>query len=218
MPIRASATQAFRLERARTSRQMMDERKRILANEHYTPTERARALVPIESVLRESFAEYRRKIQEQIDKATAEYLTQTQPAQLARAAFDNPARAVAIQQLVSVTPKHVRQELAKFAVERDDKAAAYGMIQADFELADALRPIGQDAAESAMADLVGALTEAGRFEMEGAFGDVTERPVEALKYANLARSLPQFGGGSVALSDEQVAALRQKAGLPSVTE
>lgn len=222
MPIYATAVQAFRLEHQRLTHDLREKRRKILDDPHYTATERARALAPIESELRTKFEEYRRDIGKQVEKATAEHMKQRPRAVQLRAAFQNPARAVAMRQLAADQPPHIKRELAQLAAAEQDAVAAYGLLQSltlqDMSdgIGEELRTIGSPAASAAMANLVGALSEAGRFEMDGPFGDVTATPVEALQYANMARALPDFDGSTINLSDSDVERMREEAGLTSL--
>lgn len=219
MPIRGSATQAFRREHRQKARPLQEDRKRILADPNYTKTERARALAPIEEKLRALFDEYRADIRKQVDHATAHHLKNRPRNKQLEAAFKNPARAVAMRQLADGQAAPVKQFLAELAAEEQDAAAAFGIIQSlavgeiSAEVAGRLSSVGASESEGAIADLVATLSEASRFEMEGPFGDVTENPVAALEYANAARALPDSSGQAINLSDEQVARYREAAGL-----
>lgn len=216
MAINGAVAAAFRAEHRNLARPLIQERQRITDDPNYSSTERSRSLAPINSQLLALHGDYSAKIAGMVERAKREHLKNRPAAQQLRAAYSNPAHAVALKSLAEAIGPNGRAQLAMLAAEAGDLAGGFGLRQAlgDDELntGAVLGSIGSAAAESATADLVLALKENARHASSGPYDDPTTNPVEGMRAADAVKVLPDGLGGTIQLNDEQVKAYLELAG------
>jgi hypothetical protein len=217
MAISGSTAAAFRAEHAGLARPLIQERARITDAPHYSGSERDRALAPINSQLLALYKDtYLPRLDDMVRRAEVAHLKARPAAQQLRAAYQNPAHAVALKSLGEAAGARGRAELALLCAEGSDLAGGFGLRQAlgDDELntVAVLGSIGSAVAETATADLVLALNERAKFVGAGPFDDPTTNPVESMRAADAVKVLPDGMGGTITLDDEQVKHLLEVAG------
>lgn len=191
----------------------------IATDPHYTDTERARAKAPLWKASTEDFATRKRESDALATGAIARMMKSTPLARQARAAVSRPDRVAPLMAILPQLSLTAIREFAKVAIEDKDLATAFAITQGldshpgvTLEQGAAIRAelaaIGHEDYEAALADAVGSLEEMSAFILAGPLGDGTGDALEAAKYANAARSLPDGNGGTIALSDAEVARLR----------
>lgn len=209
MAIHGTTVAAFRVEFSNLARPLQIERDRIRTAPDYSATERNRALAPITAQLLTLHADYSTKIAAMLTRAKSAHLKAMTGNQQLRAAYENPARAVAMRQLAEGASSHRRESLAMLIAEGNDLPGAYGLQAAlgdgDGNTSAVLATVGGQYADAATADLVLALHENAAFVGAGAFNDPAKNPLGGMQAADAVKLIPDSLGGTITLSDADVA-------------